>query len=112
MKIDVEDSEFELIKGAKKILKKNPIILFEVSNFKKNDRFFQLLKKTYNYKFLYVLKKRDFSSSNFLFSIIKKIIISLKYNSTDNKFYVGEVSSVSKRSGNSHFAIISKDKLI
>lgn len=83
IKIDVEDSEFELIEGAKKILKKNPIILFEVSDFKFNNRFCNVLKNEFNYKFLYVLKKYDFSSQNFFFRILRKITMSIKNNSTE-----------------------------
>ena len=111
IKIDVEDSEFELIEGAKKILKKNPIILFEVSDFKFNNRFCNVLKNEFNYKFLYVLKKYDFSSQNFFFRILRKITMSIKNNSTENNFTINLAENVSERSGNSHFAIISKKKI-
>lgn len=111
IKIDVEDSEFELIDGAKKILKKNPIILFEVSDYKFNNRFCEVLKNKFNYKFLYVLKKHDFSKQNIFFRILSKIIMSIKYHNTENNFTINLASNVSERSGNSHFAIISKNKL-
>ena len=112
IKIDVEDAEFELINGAKKLLKKNPLILFEVSDYEINDKFYNLLKKKYDYKFLYVLKKDDYSKHNIILSTLKKFINSIKKRSTDNNFFIDNAKSVSERSGNSHFAIISKKKLI
>ena len=112
IKIDVEDAEFELINGAKKLLKKNPLILFEVSDYEINDKFYNFLKKKYDYKFLYVLKKDDYSKHNIILSTLKKFINSIKKRSTDNNFFIDNAKSVSERSGNSHFAIISKKKLI
>ena len=112
IKIDVEDAEFELIAGAKKLLKKNPLILFEVSDYEINDRFYRLLNQKYDYKFLYVLKKNDYKSKFIFISILKKIVSSIKKKTTKNNFFINEAKSVSERSGNSHFAIISKKKLI
>ena len=112
IKIDVEDAEFKLINGAKKILKKNPIILFEISNPSVNDKFHKILKKKFQYKFLYVLKKKNFSKGNIVLNILYKFIDSIKNKSTDNKFTINLVNSVSERSGNSHFAILSKNELI
>lgn len=112
IKIDVEDSELKLIKGAKKILNKRPIILFEVSDLKLNDKFCEILRNRHKYKFLYVLKKHDFSKNNIIVNIFNKLVASIKNNSTDNKFTINLASSVSERSGGSHFAILSKYKLL
>lgn len=112
IKIDVEDSELKLIEGGKKILNKKPIILFEVSDIKLNDKFCKILKNRYRYKFLYVLKKHDFSKNNIIVNIFNKLISSVKNRSTENKFTINLAGSVSERSGGSHFAILSKDKLI
>ena len=101
-----------MINGAKKLLRKNPLILFEVSDYEINDKFYNLLKKKYDYKFLYVLKKDDYSKHNIILSILKKFINSIKKGNTDNNFFIDKAKSVSERSGNSHFAIISKKKLI
>ena len=112
IKIDVEDSELKLIEGAKKILSKKPIIFFEVSDLDASDKFYQILKKKYRYNFLYVLKKQDFSKNIMIVNIFNKFIASIKSNSTDNKFKINLANSVRERNGSSHFAILSKYKLI
>jgi FkbM family methyltransferase len=112
MKIDVEDSEFKLIQGAKKILKKIPIILFEVSNYKSNDKFCEILKNKFSYKFLYVLKKHNFSKKDIFLNILNKIISIVKNKNYNNNFQVALAKKVSERSGNSHFAILSKKKIL
>jgi FkbM family methyltransferase len=110
IKIDVEDSEFQLLTGAKRILKKNNIILFEVSNYKRNDRFFKILKNEFGYNFLYVLKKKTLKQ-NVFFKTIRKIYFIYKNKDVKNNFKITLANSVSERSGNSHFAIIAKNEL-
>ena len=112
IKIDVEDAEFKLIDGAKKLLKKRPIIIFEVSDLEKSDKFYQILKKKYGYNFLYVLKKHNFTKNNMIVNIFNKIFTSIRNNNTDNKFTINLANTVKERSGNSHFAILSNKELL
>ncbi len=64
IKIDVEGAEYEVIRGASKILKKyHPQLIIEIWDNKRFNKIFDLLKK-FNYK----LKKRIYNESNYIFS--------------------------------------------
>jgi len=111
IKIDVEDSELELIAGASKVLKSKPIVIFEISDFILNDKFVSLLKKKFGYKFLYVLKKYDLSKYNFFVKILIRLFNILIYKKALYKFDLVLANSTRERNCNSHFAIISSKKL-